>query len=510
MAAIEARRLLSRSGAICLALALLAATVLARNPTASEAIAIAIIVFGLCVVAGRAVRSWPLVISGVGLVDLLVPEDGRYSLVGLSRIGFQLEPYRLLVTIIILGWLAALLTDPRVRPRKTGFDGPIALIWIAIIASELFNATRATSLESWVFKSVTVDVCLMLFVYVTVSVIRTRQAIDLLLRGVVLAGCVVALGAMVERETTFNIFNHLHRLLPMFSFNLGAEIAADVLRSGHFRAIASAGHPIELSNEMAMLFPIGVYLAVQRDKKWWAAALILLMGDFSAGSRTGIIGLLVVIGIFLWMRPRQTVRCWPALIPALAVIYVISPGAIDGAINSFFPKGGLVAQQSNVFYAYGQKQQASRLSRLGPQLHDLFAHYNPLFGEGFGTRVVGRNASGDKETADNAQVLDDQWLGNLLDAGFLGIGAWLWLFARVIRKLRARAKLERGTTEGWLPVALAASIACYAVSMFFYDASGFLQATVLLYVFLGCAGAVLWLEPARRAAGGLAFNGPRT
>jgi hypothetical protein len=34
--------------------------------------------------------------------------------------------------------------------------------------------------------------------------------------------------------------------------------------------------------------------------------------------------------------------------------------------------------------------------------------------------------------------------------------------------------------------------------MYFYDASGFLQATVLLYILLGCAGSLLWLPVSSR------------
>ena len=134
----------------------------------------------------------------------------------------------------------------------------------------------------------------------------------------------------------------------------------------------------------------------------------------------------------------------------------------------------------------------------------MFAKHNEFFGEGYGTRVVGRTSTkAETETeaaqataSDNAQVLDDQWLGNLLDTGLVGVAAWVWLFARVIRKLSARARSERDTKEGWLPVALAAAIACYAVTMFFYDAWGFMQGTIVLWLLLGCSSALLWLPPA--------------
>ena len=76
---------------------------------------------------------------------------------------------------------------------------------------------------------------------------------------------------------------------------------------------------------------------------------------------------------------------------------------------------------------------------------------------------------------DNAEILDDQWLGTLLETGVLGVIAWVWLFGRAIRRLGARAKLERDTPEGWLPVAIAASLAGFVASMWFYDAFSFTQ-----------------------------------
>ena len=53
---------------------------------------------------------------------------------------------------------------------------------------------------------------------------------------------------------------------------------------------------------------------------------------------------------------------------------------------------------------------------------------------------------------------------------------WVWLFGRAIRRLGARAKLERDTAEGWLPVAIAASLAGFVASMWFYDAFSFTKA----------------------------------
>lgn len=483
------------------ALALMTLSIGAGQLKVTELLAAGVAGYGLARLSVAVLAEWSVLVYILAAIDLVVPEDSRYIVKGLTA--FQMQPYRVLVTVMIIGWFTALMIDPRVRPRKTKFEGPLILIWVAIIGSDLFNPGAVSSVSSNVLKQLSLGLSLLLLLYILVSVVRTQETVERILRVLVSAGCVVAVGAVIERETTFNLFNHLHPVIPMFAFNGSAELTA-LFRSGHFRAIASAGHPIELANEMAMLTPIAAYLAIRGSRLWWGAVALLMLGDLSAGSRTGIVGLLVVVAVFIWMRPRQTLRCWPALIPILLVVEVAMPGALNSAINTFFPKGGLIAQQSQTFYSKGSVQDASRLSRLGPQLHNTFAKHNEFFGKGYGTRVVGRTSiNGPAPTLQSSQILDDQWLGNLLDTGMVGFAAWVWLFVRVTRKLRARAKAERASEDGWLPVALAASILCYAVSMFFYDAFSFIQATVMLYILLGCASVVLWLPeaqavPARR------------
>jgi hypothetical protein len=71
-----------------------------------------------------------------------------------------------------------------------------------------------------------------------------------------------------------------------------------------------------------------------------------------------------------------------------------------------------------------------------------------LFGEGFGTRQTGFN-----NPLRNAPILDNQWLNNLLDVGYIGFFLWVWLF------VRARADSPRGAlgettraTNGFSPV----------------------------------------------------------
>jgi polysaccharide biosynthesis protein PslJ len=467
-------------------------------------------------VAAHVASRWAWLVSGLVIVDLLIPSDGRYTLAG--GLPFQLEPYRVFVALLLVGWIVSLLCDPRVKIRRTGFEWPLGLILFSIVGSLLLNPSRVSGVMSFVVKSVSLEASFLLVIYLVVSVVRTRAVLDWLVKIVVIAGAIEGASAVVERKLGYNIFNHEHLLLPIFHFNY--QVLTENVRSGAIRAQAASGQPIELSAVMAMVLPFALYLGATRgQRRWYVAAVLLLAGDFAGGSRTGLIAIVVMLIVFLWLRPRETLRCWPALIPLLIVVHFLDPGAIGGFYQGFFPQGGLIAEQSQTFNGVGGVQEnANRLSRWGPELHE-FSNYNPLFGEGFGTRITGKTSLTQKVTGpldysfngqgtpgtgsqDTAEILDDQWLGTLLETGVFGVIGWAWLFGRAIRRLGARAKLERETAEGWLPVALAASLAGFVASMWFFDAWGYTQGIFLMHLVVGFTAVLLLLPVATRPGGG--------
>src|SRR4051794_10304114 len=87
--------------------------------------------------------AWRRLLSLTILVILFIPIK-RYGLPG--NLPFDLEPYRLVVGLVIAGWFVSLLIDPRVRFRKAGLEGPILAIAFASILSDLTNSQRIQSL----------------------------------------------------------------------------------------------------------------------------------------------------------------------------------------------------------------------------------------------------------------------------------------------------------------------------------------------------------------------------
>ena len=254
------------------------------------------------------------------------------------------------------------------------------------------------------------------------------------------------------------------------------------------RAYGPAQHPIALSAALVVIIPLGIYLAWSTGRrKWWVATALLGLGSLTTMSRTSVIMLIVVAVVFLWLRPAQVKRYWPAIIPALVVIQFALPGTLGGLKASFFPEGGLIADQSQNAGSRGQ----GRVADFAPTFDEISRR--PVFGEGYGSRIV------DGETP-NAQILDNQWLASLLETGYVGGIALLWLIVLAIRRFGRAAKASP-TPKGAVYVAAAASLAAFAVGMLTFDAFSFIQVTFLFYVVLAIGVvAMRHEEPAEFAA----------
>ena len=179
----------------------------------------------------------------------------------------------------------------------------------------------------------------------------------------------------------------------------------------------------------------------------------------------------------LVMRFRETWRFAPLLIPMVVMVHFAVPGALGAVKYAFSPPGGVIAEQSSDKIVTG----SGRLADIGPSLA-LFRE-KPVLGYGYGTlQTSGPDA--------NARILDNQWLSSLLNVGLVGVLALVWLFTRFIRDVGRRARQER-TVDGWLLVALVASVAAFGVGMFTYDAFAFTQVTFVFFVILALGSALV-------------------
>lgn len=243
----------------------------------------------------------------------------------------------------------------------------------------------------------------------------------------------------------------------------------------------SSQHPIAFGAFLVMLVPLALYLArTYGQRRWWVATGFLTMAAFATVSRTSILMIIVAGAVIAVLRPADARQVRRFILPALIIIHLALPGTLGSIKEAFLPKGGLVAQQSNANVGSG------RVASFGPAVAEISRQ--PLFGVGFGTRIVD---IGDQ----NAYVLDDEWLSTALETGLLGVAAWVWLFVRYIRRL-GRAARDDTSQRGWLLTGLTASVASFAVGMAFYDAFSFVQVTIAVFILFALGSAALNTAPA--------------
>ena len=447
-------------------------------------VSVAAALFGLLLVWHGTLLRWDVLLAGIVLVVLFVPIK-RYALPG--SLPFDLELYRVVVALVLGGWLASLLVDPRVRLRSTALDVPVLLIVFTALASELANPGRVQDLGSYVVKSLTFLASFALVFFMVSSLLTTRQKVDTLLKTLVVGAALVAVAALVERQTAYNVFDRLSTVFPFLEFQGTAFVGE---RSGRLRVVASAQHPIALGAFFATAVPIAAYLIRAHSRKWWIAAVAIGLGALGSSSRTAIVMLIAALIVFLLLKPVETKRLWVLVLPALIVAKVAVPGSLVTLKESFFPEGGLIAEQSQLPENADPYLAGGRVRLLGPSLKE--ASEQPLLGLGYGTRVTGFRTE-----FRNAPILDNQWLGLLLEVGALGFAAWAWLVVRATRRLY-RAANEDDERDSWLYAGLCASILSFAIGMFTYDAIGFVQAIFVFWLLAAVAAAALRIRESSR------------
>ncbi|MBN9141833.1 MAG: O-antigen ligase family protein [Micrococcales bacterium] len=406
---------------------------------------------------------------------------------------FQLEPYRLLIALLIVAAVFAALANPRMRIRPVAFGVPFGFFVGTLALSMVANIVPLAQqgLVGTAFGGL-VNLLFILSVFFLVrQFLSSERLVMTTLSFLAWSGTLVAFFAIVERATRVNVFLMLGEVLPLETL----RSIADDYRAGGARSFGSAQHPIALSVMLCMLIPIVLYLA--REAGWprnrvtralvHGGMLVVLFGGIGvAVSRTGVVVLAAMLAVTLLLRPVIGVSILLAGVPALLLASLASPKTVSSTVLSFLDVDSLVASQYTSPGWAGQ----GRLADLGPAFQLVAQH--PLLGTGYGGRiVVGEDANG--------FILDNQVLGILMDSGVIGV-IGLAVFVLVPFLLLLRHALDPAVPARYrsLAFALAVSTAGYAAAMFFYDAFGFMQTLLVLCVLWAVGAWVLTEAPGAR------------
>lgn len=475
------------AAAAVLAAAMLAAVVLLPPLIAGGAL----LVLALLVLFRRFVFAWTTALVLLVAVIMFVPAR-RYAIP--IPLPFQLEPYRLVLGIVIVALVVALLTKPDFRWRPAAFGVPIAIMLVTVLVSFLVNgiALANSGLVETAIGGITQLLVMLSVFFVFRQLLRSERDVMLLITVLTWAGVIVSFFALIERVARTNVFLMLGSFLPVTLLREGG----DVSRAGVARAFGSAQHPIALAVALCLLIPVAIYLAkyaawprneINRRLVYAGAIVMLLGGVLAAISRTAVVVLGVMFLITLILHPRVAAVLFAIAFPVVLLAAVVLPNAFDKMVLSFLDVDSLVASQ----YQSAGMGGAGRLADLEPAMREVAQQ--PFFGSGFGSRIV----IGDEA---NSFILDNQFLGTLMETGALGvIGLAAFLLVPPIMLLRFAFGQAAERRHATLAFTVAVAISGYIAAIFFYDAFGFFQTFFILCMLLA-VGAWLLTEAPRRPA----------
>jgi polysaccharide biosynthesis protein PslJ len=359
-------------------------------------------------------------------------------------------------------WFGRAWPDSRVRqPVRVA----VVVLFAAIFVSYLQAALRP--IQSAELSAADLGLLSMLswlaMLLVAMDGIPSRERFDVLLRRLAMLGGLIAVLGILQFFTGATYTEYLR--LPGLTEN-GVLISVGE-REGFLRPAGTARHPIEFAVVLTMILPIALhYAAVDRHRatlaRWWPVVALAVALPISV-SRSAIVGLVVSFAVLLPTWPRAW-RLVTYVVGGLLLLsmFVVLPGFL-GALLGLFT---------------GISQDSSALSRTDSYAFAWsYVMRAPLFGRGIGTFLP------------KYRILDNAYLGALIETGAFGLTAMLALFAvgavTAFRLRRAAAAV--GTVS--VGPAIAGSIAAGAATFALFDALSFPMAAGLLFLLVGVGAA---------------------
>ncbi len=295
--------------------------------------------------------------------------------------------------------------------------------------------------------------------------VRSQDQLDRLLRRLVMgAGFLAALGIF-----QFPTGLDLAPLLQLPGLEIDWGLVGIGSRSDFHRVHSTAAHPLEFGTVLTMVLPLALHFALRdvghrpRWRRWWPVVTTAMAIPMSI-SRTAFLGLAAIALVLVPAWPRRRQLWSAAAVPAFAVLMQLAIPGLLGTIRGLF------------VFLWSDSSTQARIQDY-EHVSRLFSE-RPLLGLGFRTFMP----------ADNF-ILDNQYLGTVVETGLVGLAAVLLLFLVSFFTARGARRRSRDPWVRDLSQSLAAGFVVAAVAFATFDVLSFPMVTGILFLLLGCAGA---------------------
>lgn len=375
-------------------------------------------------------------------------------------------PAQLLCILLAAWWIVMLIGGRRPLPPVSQ-PVRIAMLCLATAILASYVAASIRPIDGAELRSADLGMLVLLgwlgASFSAMDGIASRSNLDVLLKRVVLAGGAIASLALLQFITKEPWVNYIQ--IP--GLTASNTVYGVYGRNGFARPAATSLHPIELGAVLTMILPIALHYALcDRTRgalRKWYPVLAIGAAIPIAISRSAIVSAAIVLLMLVPTWPRATRRrAYAVMLVMAATLYVTVPGLL-GTITGLFT--GISTEGSA----------KSRTDSYGIAFE--FISKSPLVGRGFGTFLP------------SYHILDNQYLGFLIDTGILGLAALVGVFVVGVRTARRTRAATPSADDRDLAQCLAASVCAAAVSFALFDAFAFPMAATLIFLLLGCIGA---------------------
>ena len=426
----------------------------------------------------RTTRLLPWTLAGFIALLWLTPFN---SIELNASLPIEMRLDRLALPVVAVIWLLALAAGGRAAPR-------LRFTWIhaalgALLASAFLSVvTDARYLNQALELELSLKKLPLMISYVSLFVIAAsavrRAEVKAFLTYTLGLAVIVALGMIWEYRMKQNVFWDLSALLPgLFSIE-GALDGGVVDHIGRRVVRGPAEVPLEAVAMLTLALPVAVVGSLH-SRNWshrilyGLAVTVLIAATLATYRKSALIAPVATVLTLAYFRRRELLKLAPLGMVLLIVVSSVSPGALGSTVSQFTRSDRAAVPTVN--------DRASDYDAVRP---DVWSHL--AFGRGWGSY-----------NHESYRILDSEILHRLIEAGVLGLAAFLLVGVSVVASTR-RTIASRDPTSA--PIALiGASMAVgFLVLATLFDELSFPHA---VYIFLYMAGlvAVVVERPRRRA-----------
>lgn len=406
-------------------------------------------------------------VVGLYFVVLFVAPPASVMIPGLGIIDhlWALDHYRLLALMLLLP--TALALAQRGSTQRLG-GSPVDWMVLGYLCLLSLLSFRDTSVTAGVRAVFSLWVDIFLPYYVVSRSIRDMEGFRHALTGYVLGAMILGVIGVFEALRIWRLYASVVGVLGLDNSYFGFYL----MRSGFLRPIGTVGHSIVLGYVLVVAFGFFLYLKelLVKPVHRWLGLIALGAGILASLSRGPWVGAVLLVLIFVMLRPRSAWRLMKISCFSLIVLLVLTQLPHGQLLIDLLPIIG-VEEQENVEY------RADLLTNALPVIerHLLFGSTDYLDAPELQVMMQGEG------------IIDivNSYIGVALSSGVVGLMLFVGAFAAAFLQLMRGMRLARqiGDSSVVLGRALWATLA--AIMLIIYTASGIFAIPVVYWTVIG-------------------------